>query len=54
VCVFVPCEVFRLLSIRSLIRQQKRNASLQVRIPMKSATYSDGSRPVIPMKSATP
>jgi hypothetical protein len=25
-----------------------------VRIPMKSATYSDGSRPGIPMKSATP
>jgi len=25
-----------------------------VRIPMKSATYSGGSRPPIPMKSATP
>jgi len=26
----------------------------KLRIPMKSATYSDGSRPGIPMKSATP
>jgi hypothetical protein len=31
-----------------------KSKALNVRIPMKSAAYSDGSRPGIPMKSATP
>jgi len=41
-------------SAKQLLRMLAGLKSFGVRIPMKSATYSDGSRPGIPMKSATP
>ncbi len=42
-------HVRSVLSEEDIVRFESK-----VRIPMKSATYSDASRPGIPMKSATP